>query len=285
MGIMKQSFTLATLLALFATSVIAEDDPVSLLINPDSTVSLGIGYVSGEREQFGIFDDIRDDDTLLLLDADVNLRDDATGTWTTFSARNLGIDSRSLDLGYEKQGDWGVGLDYYELPRIAPYTVNTGVTGLGTTLQTVPDVAITPGSGTDVTLGTKRKGTGLSFYKFLTTNLNFKVNFKNEEKDGDRHWGYRGSSPAFVAEPIDSTIRQLDARLDYADKQLQLTGGYYGSWYENNNSLLEVDGNGGPYYLSLPQDNQAHQLHLNGGYSFTPATRGTLGVLHTCLPG
>jgi len=276
----NQAFTLAAMLVAFAANAVAEDDPVTELTQPDSSVSIGAGYTSGDREQFGIFDDLRESEAMLLFDADVNRRDDATGTWMTLRARNLGIDNRSIDLGYERQGDWGVGLNYYELPRVAPYTVNTGVTGLGSTLQSVP-ATIVPGTGTDVTLETERQGAGFNIYKFLAPNLNFLVEFKNEEKDGDRHWGYRGSSPVFVAEPIDSTIRQVDARLEYAASKLQLTGGYNGSWYNNHNSLLQVDGNGGPNYLSLPLDNQAHQFYLNGGYNFTSTTRGTFRASYT----
>ncbi len=128
----NQVFTLATVLAAFAAAAIAEDDPVEMLIKPDSSIAVGLGHLSGEREQFGIYDDLRDSDTVMLLDADVNRRDDATGTWTTVKARNLGIDNRAVELGYDRQGDWGVGLDYSKIPHIAPYTVNSGIVGLGT---------------------------------------------------------------------------------------------------------------------------------------------------------
>ena len=65
-----------------------------------------------------------------------------------------------------------------------------------------------------------------------------------------------------------------------------MSGGYYGSWYRNEHSLVLGRVNGvadsaaaanpaSPTSLSLPLDNQAHQLFMNGGYAFTPTTRGT----------
>ncbi len=288
----NQVFTLVILLATYAPGATAEDDPVSTLTTPDSSVSIGIGYMNGEREQFGIYDNVRDDDTLLLLDADVNKRDDATGTWMTLRARNLGIDSRSIELGYDRQGDWGIDLEYDEITRSAQYTVNTGMTGLGTMTQILPfdGTGYIPGSGNNVTLGTERKGTGVILNKFLTRNLNFTVDFKNQEKKGTRHWG-RGGAPEFVAEPIDSTTRQLEAKLDYAGEQLQLSGGYYASWYNNHyddnvytlgqTGVVSNTSSNRLYYLSLPLDNQSQQIYLNGGYSFAPTTRGTFRLSYT----
>jgi len=284
----SQAFTLATLsialLTTFATCAVAEGDAVSALTTPDSSVSIGVGHVGGDREQFGVFDDLRDSETMLLFDADVNRRDDATGTWMTLKARNLGIDNRSIELGYERQGDWGIGLEFSQIPRVAPYTVNSGITGLGTETQTVPasGSGYVPGNGANIELGTERDRTGVNLFKHLSPDLNIKLSFRNEEKDGDRHWG-RGGVPEFAAEPIDSTTRILDATLNYAGKGFQLSGGYIGNWYQNHNELVTTtDSNlAGPFYLSLPMDNQAHQLFLNGGYSFTSTTRGTFRLSYT----
>jgi len=259
------------------------DEEIDRLVSPTSSIEMGIGHWSGEREQFGIYDNLRGDDTFMLLDADIRYRDDETGTWMTGKIRDLGIDNRDIELRYERQGAWGFGFNYDQLPRIAPYTVNTGMIGLGTESQSVPDSGsgYEPGTGEDVVLGTERKGTGLLFYKYLTQELNFKVNYRNEDKTGDRHWG-RGGQPEFAAEPIDSTIRQLDALLDYADKELQVSGGYAGSWYENHNSLVTTyRGGGSEYYLSLPMDNEAHQVFVNAGYNFTPTIRGTFRASYT----
>lgn len=280
MKINNQIFTLAAMAVVFAPTAVAEEDAVSKLTQPDSSLSVGVGNLSGDREQFGMFDDRRDSDNELLLDADINKRDNATGVWTTFHARNLGLDHQSFDMGYERQGDWGVSLDYSEIPRIAPYRVNSGIIGLGEEMQSVPDVGYVPGTGSDIELRTERERTGLSFFKYLTPDLNLKVNFKNEEKDGDRHWG-RGGQAEFAAEPVDASNRTLETTLSYSGDNFQTVGGYIGNWYRNNNDLLTTTNGSDTYNLTLPLDTEAHQFFVNGGYSFDATTRGTFRVSYT----
>ena len=124
------------------------------------------------------------------------------------------------------------------------------------------------------------------FHKILGGGTDFRFTFKNEDKQGDRLWG-RGGAPEFAAEPIDSTTRQLEAVLAYAGKPFQVQGGYYGSWYTNHNSLVDTANinaagvTSNPFFLSLPLDNQAHQLFVNGGYSLSERTRAHVqGGLH-----
>jgi len=275
----NQSLTLA-LLATLATHANAADDPVLNLITPDSRLSLGVGYLSGEREQFGIYDDVNGNQKLVLFDGDIITRDDATGTWMTLSARNLGIANRAVELGYERQGNWGVDFDYSRIPYKAPYTVISGMTGLGSETQTVPGGTYVPGTGRFVNLGTDRDRTGLEFFKYLGPEIKIRVGFRDEEKTGDRHWG-RGGQAEFAAEPIDSTNQIFDATLDYMGKSLQLTGGYTGNWYQNHNSLVQTSSPSNSYYLSLPLDSEAHQFFMNGGFSFTPTTRATFRMSYT----
>ena len=48
-----------------------------------------------------------------------------------------------------------------------------------------------------------------------------------------------------LPEPIDSNIKQLEAKLNFSGDKLKLTGGYYGSLYNNSNGTLNptVTGN------------------------------------------
>jgi len=124
----------------------------------------------------------------------------------------------------------------------------------------------------------------------LLPGLDAKLEFKNEDKKGTRQAGW-GSAALFSVEPIDSTTRQLDAILQYSGERLSLSGGYSGSWYDNNNSqLLEqlngVSGGTNASFnattpISLPLSNAAHQMFLDGGYGFTADTRGNFKVAYT----
>jgi MtrB/PioB family decaheme-associated outer membrane protein len=268
------------LFAAFGTAHAGEAE-VNQLIKPDSTVSVGIGNWSGDRPQQGTYDGMRKKGGYGLLDADIAKRDDDTGTWLKLKVINFGLDNREIKGEYLRQGDIGASFEYSRISRDDPNTFTTRLQGIGTTTQTVSTTAV-PGPVTNLNLGTDRDAISLGFYKNLMPDLDLTVSFKNEDKKGNRNWS-RGSAVEFVTEPINSTTRQLEAVLNYTTKTLQLSGGYYGSWYDNKYNMVTVQTAGlvAPTYLSLPLDNQAHQLFLNGGYAFSPSTRGTLKLEYT----
>lgn len=269
----------AALLAAYG-SAFAEDDEIRQLSQPDSSISVGAGYWSNDRLQQGIFDGMRDDGLYGLIDADVVKRNEETGTWYSFRGQNLGLESRAIEAEVYKQGDVGASVSYRRTPRENPLLIHTRLVGLGSENQTIGGTA-----RHKVELSTFRDMVQVGFTKNLLQGTDLKVSFKNEEKNGERHWGL-GSQPFFLAEPIDSITRQLDVVLEYTAERLQVAGGYAGSWYTNDNELVMGTIAGvaqpgttqapNPTPLSLPLDNQAHQFFVNAGYSFTPSTRGTL---------
>lgn len=286
MNTMQKTFRLTALSAALIMafgSTLADEAEVNELIKPDSTISIGAGYWSGERPQMGIYDGMRDSGTFGLLDADVIKRNDATGTWYKFKGQNLGLDSREFRLDVEKQGDVGGFFEYSKTPREAPYTVNTGLQGAGTSIQRVSGSGANAFTKRDITLGTEREMFRLGAFKSLMPGLDVKIDFKNEDKTGTRAWNF-GSQSYFLAEPVDSTIRQLEGILRYSGKSLQLSGGYYGSWFQQNNGGMvtaTTNGVAGSTLLSQPLSNQAHQGFLDGGYNFTTTTRGTFKAAYT----
>jgi MtrB/PioB family decaheme-associated outer membrane protein len=265
----------AAVLATFGTAVAAESEEVTELSKPDSEVSVGIGHVSKDNQRFGQYTGLNEDGVYGLLDVDLVQRDEATGTWLMLDGRNLGFDNRELRFEHNRQGDWGYYIDLSQTPRFDPYTVTTTLTGIGTTTQTVGGSA----TAQQYHLKTERDTVTLGFNKELTSNLGLQVRFRNEEKDGERLWG-QGTFGTwrFLTDPIDQTTRQIDATLNYTTENLQLTGGYYGTAFENRNNVLNVPGCAlfaGCDQMGLPPDNESHQLHLAGGYNFSKMTRGT----------
>ncbi|MCA1481599.1 MtrB/PioB family outer membrane beta-barrel protein, partial [Bradyrhizobium sp. NBAIM08] len=129
-------------------------------------------------------------------------------------------------------------------------------------------------------------------------------------KEGSHLWGIGFTCPSAVApgcapgngaqtgtgllmlpEPVDARHSQVEARLSFARDKLNLSAGYYGSFYRNENgslnplvpgTLLNPLGSSLPLVpglqpilsqpVALPPDNQAHQLDVTGSYSFTPTT-------------
>jgi MtrB/PioB family decaheme-associated outer membrane protein len=232
-------------------------ETVKELTTPDAWISVGAAGVTGnsaDRAQFGIFNGMREHNGYVLLDADYVTRDNATGTWTTIVARNLGLDNREVRVGVNKQGDWKVFGEWNQITRHSPFTVNTGMLNVGSTTPEVVPVAV-PGSGSDYDFKTERKAATVGFDKRIFPNLKFEATFKNETKEGTRLWGRGYDCAAYVCgssttaavdqtkflknailmipEPFDSVIRQIDARFAFHDEKLNLTAAYYGNIYKN----------------------------------------------------
>jgi MtrB/PioB family decaheme-associated outer membrane protein len=319
---------LALAIAMAYAPARAEDEPASASSNT-GVVSIGAAGVSGDskdRSLFGQYNGVRKDDAYLMLDFLYSARDEATGVWTRAEGRNLGLDSREARAAFDRQGNWRVYGEYGELTRYYPRTINSALAGAGTTAPVVTRLA-TPGSGNDLDLKLERKRGTVGGEKWITQRLMVEASFTTEDKNGARIFGRgftcaSGAAPPPVCptlatgvnqwailmlpEPVDSTTRQIEARLNYLGERFALSAGYWGSFYENNNGAMAatINGNlnnplgqpmgtGGGVALTtglrtilqlptaLPPDNQAHQFSINGNYAFTPTTRATFRYAYT----
>ncbi len=282
----------------------------------EGSVTVGVGGVSAdsqERAVFGQYNGLRVDGLHGLLDFDYYRRDDEAGTVAKFRGIGMLGENRELHLLWKRQGNWKLAFDFGELVRRDPRTINTGLLGAGTTMPQVVYLAGGPGTGTNLDLKTKRQGLGMTFSKWLSPAIEFQASLKTENKDGARLFGSgfgcpsplapgcaptTGSNPGWATlmlpEPIDSNHSQVEARLSYAGQRLRLSGGYYGSFYNNSNGALTPTVPGSlnnavgvlqplntgllpilTQPLALAPDNQAHQIDLTGTYVFTPTLRGT----------
>jgi len=339
----NQKLLALALLAAFNPAYADSASEVKDLTTPDSSISIGLGGTDGdskEKAQFGQYNGMRKDSGYLLFDVDYLRRADETGTWTKLQGRNLGLDNRELMFGQQKQGDWKYAAEYNEITRTNPYNINTAMGGVGSANQTVVRLA-TPGTGTDYNLKTDRKSVTVSGEKWFSPNLQFEASFKNEEKTGSRLWGRGydcagyvcGSAGSLTAaqttayalanvknvlllmpEPINSSTKQFEAKFNFHDEKLFVSGAYYGTFYTNSNgsivqSVPNILNNGiglpGPLYpvtpntvigftplslqnvlqlpVALPPDNQAHQFSLSGNYAFTPTTKATFKYAYSQL--
>lgn len=287
------------LAAAFATTAWAEeDDEVTRLIKPESNVSIGVGHVSGDNQRFGVYNGLEKEGTYGIGKFSIIKRDDDTGTWFRAEGRNIGLPTAEARIEHERQGHWRYYLEVDQLKRYTPYEVHSGLQGVGTNYLSYPNTtgAQARSSGTLPDFSTERLGSKLGFSHNFNPELDFSVVFQNVEKKGERLFGRgtnAGSAQEFLAEPINSITRQLDVILNYTGDKLQLSGGYYGSWYLNADNQLNVAGGDSNLrnssaatpipmsVIALPPDNYSHQLHLSGGYQFTDKTRGNFKVAYT----
>jgi len=254
----------------FTAALHAEESEVFELVRPETTVRLGVMGQRGELPRLGQFNGYQDRRVVGLADFDFVQRQDAEGLWLRASGRNLGLASREVRGEYERQGQWGLWLDYSRLVRQEPAVFNTGLAGIGTATQAISGVPLR-----DVELGTRRDRGTLGFNVRLGEAFSVQVQYRHEEKDGERLFG-RGSGQ-FLVEPIGSQTQQLDVLASYSHQGLHLVGGYYGTVFVNKHSFLDVNTGAD---IALAPDNQSHQLSLAGTYAFTPGTRANFKVAY-----
>lgn len=271
----------AALLTAFGPAHADSADEIAELTKPESSAQFGIGFMNHDAPISNQYTGTRNQGSYGLLDFNLVKRDDATGTWLKLDGRNLGLDNRELRVEHNKQGDWSYFAEYNQIVRNSPYTINTSATGVGTQ-NPAENGAAAPKHNEQ--LKTERQIASLGFDKQLPGGFSVQVRFRNEEKDGSRLFG-RGvgnTTTIFLAEPINSTTRQFEAIIGYTDDKLLLSGGYYGTGYNNHNTAIW--GTGGvaatPSPTALPPDNMSHQLFLSGNYTFTPLTRGNFKVAY-----
>jgi MtrB/PioB family decaheme-associated outer membrane protein len=268
----------AVLSAFGAGSARADDAEIVELTTPQSDISVGAGYVFEDNQRFGQFTGLRDKGLYGLLDFNLVKRFNDTGTWVRFFGRNVGFDDRELRFGVEQQGNWRMFLNYSQTPNFIPYTVTTGLLGIGTANQTINGTGFA-----SYDLETKRDTWTLGFGKNLPAGFDFQVRYQNQKKEGSRLWGQGVFGTInFLADPIDYDTDQLEATLSYTGERLQLLGGYYGTWFKNSNPALNVNGGvAGLSPMALPPGNESWQAYLGGGYNLTPTTRGNFKVSYT----
>lgn len=299
-------------------------------IAEENTVAVGAGVASGDhrdRTRFGIYNGLRKDDSHLLLDFNFSRRDAANGRWFTFSGRNLGLDSRELAVDYRTLGDFRLKVDYGELVRHDPRIVNTYLLGAGTATPTVlANVTATnqlPGRGSELNLELKRKGIGFEIQKQFG-NYQIEASFRNEDKNGARMFGigmacsatYTGAGVCtaatgmailFLPEPVNSNIKQFEAKLNYSGPSLKLTAGYYANLYTSDFGSIRATVSGATFSnlnpnaagvgsaavdallrtsfmqqpVALWPDSQAHQFYIAGNYRLSPRTKMNFKASYT----
>jgi len=282
-------------------------------VETEITLEGGAAYVSGDaadRAFWGQYNGMRNKDVYGIANFDYSRRDTSNGTWLDVYGSNLGLQTRELGVFWTRQGDWKLNANYSELWRVNPYTVNTGVSGPETAPQ-ANYLTGGPGSGGDTNPNTKRRAIVLGGSKSFGPTWMLEGSVNSENKTGSELFGVGNTCPGgaaagcsftpgstagfgilYAPKPIDYNHTQAEARLNYAGSALQLSGGYYGSFFSNDNGAMTPGvpgilnnavgqplpaGPGVQNYIGQPvalsPDNSFHQFDLTGNYVFSPTIR------------
>lgn len=260
-----------------------------------SELNVGVALVGDDNRRFGQYSGMLDSGPYPILDVNIVVLDKDSGVWSKFSGRNLGLETREVMLDLQRQGQWRYFLGLSQGVRYEPNVVNTGLSGIGTTSQTVNGTLIRP-----VDLQMTRDLYSAGFDQSFGGSYGFRVRYTHEDKQGARLFG-RGATGSvanptaleFLTEPINRSTQTFEASLSHTGRNLQISGGYYGTLFVNHAERLDVQSsaanaanatvNNIPAFspMSMPLSNDSHQLFVTGGYNVTPLTRASAKVSRT----
>lgn len=303
----------------FSVPLVAQaGDTRSSLTTPGSEIEVGVGHVSDDSFKFGDYGrGLEKSGAHLIGNVDLNMRGDGNATYLQLIGRNLGLDSRSIQIMGGEQGNYGLSLEYDELIKLHSDSYQTPFTGMGSTYLTKPAVwavgaAANPSTATMTDLAanmkrfnieTQRKAASFGLTKQLAAGWNVALNYKREKKEGTQLSGApmqtvnasENRSTFLAPDPIDYTTDLFDAVARYADDKLQMQAGYHVSLFDNAIRSLGWDslacspdgggiaspcvGEGGlTGRLGMMPGNQFHRLKVSGGYTLSKDTRLTGGL-------
>lgn len=284
------------------------DDPERLkdLIEIRNSIEAGVFHVSDDAFRFGRYTGMNDRGFGAILNLDFTHRapwdGDNAGFWS-FKTHDLGLDARDASFEFGVQGKYRVHVDYDQIPNFRSESTRTIFQDAGSDDLTLPSGWVGSGTTAGMTqllpslrpfeLKTERRQAGIGVSGVLARHWNFKVDYRQEQRDGNRSigavFGNSGGNPraVLIPEPVDYTTQQIDAAMSYATKAYQIEVAYYASLFSNQNDSLTwsnpyttiagwAAGTGFPTargQLALSPDNQFHQLSLNAGYNVSDRTR------------
>jgi MtrB/PioB family decaheme-associated outer membrane protein len=295
-----------------------------------SKVELGFFWNSDDSFQLGNYTGLERDDFDVLGNVDVmwrGLLGDDDASYLRLRGLNLGLGSRYADVEFGRQGRYGLFMEYDQLPVYQSETARTFFLNAGETNQLLPPGWV-PGSNdltemtalqaslrqVDVDWNRRRIGGGFSFV--LPAKLSLDGRYDYELKKGTKlmgaTMGLSGGNPRSLInwEPLEYVTQNFETNLRYIGDDLQLSLGYYGSAFNNENEFviwqspylaqaawdpaagyLGFDDNGvqdpacavNPTGCGLGRkgempDNWFHQILASGGYNLPYRTRVTLST-------
>lgn len=250
----------------------------------------GVGTVSEGSYKFGEYNGLERDGAFLIGNAMARYRDGNAG-YLDLRARDVGLDTRSVDISSGKQGSYGLFLNYEGIPHNISDSVRTPYLGAGSDTQVLPSSWVNAGSTAGMTqlnsslqnvdLKTLRKRLGVGAVFIPADKWETAIKVRHELKTGqNRSAGSFMFNSAQLVEPVDYVTDEVDASATYTTRKWQTRLAYYGSFFTNHDASLTWQNAYNPLttgadigQLALPPDNHFNQFLLSSGYQLSERTR------------
>ena len=235
----------------------------------EGEIELGIGVSDNDDFLYSSFPGI-DTSPFLVLNADLEgSSDDAV--WRV-TARNLGIDTRTLAADYENDAGFSLFGEYWQSPSRQNGTVSSPYVNIGSTQLELPGGWVAGSETGDMTnlqsslrqfyIGTERRRYTLGGETTFGEGMTFKATAVYENKEGieliggaiGRGFGQvsppygTGTRATLLPVPIDYETTQLDLKLGYQKQRYGVELGYYLSVFRNGHDSLSWEN---PFSLDI----------------------------------
>jgi MtrB/PioB family decaheme-associated outer membrane protein len=253
-------------------------------------LDFGLGYVTDDSLRFGDYRGLEEEGFYAAVDGDLHFRN-LDGQYFDMYARDLGYDSRQLEMRGGNQGLYELRFGWQETPKYRGYGTQTPFLGVGSDFLTLPAdwvPANTTGGMTALqsslrpeALKTQRKTLDAGVTLKFAHNWSVRADYQRQKKEGVRTLGaglYFNNSSILPA-PVDFTTDQFDMGLSWAGKRAQVEIGFIGSYFDNGESALTWQNpfSASPehqaFRAALEPDNEFYQFNLSAAFALTPRIR------------
>ena len=251
-------------------------------------VDAGAGWVSDSSLKFGDYRGLEEEGGFAAVDGAARYRGGA-GRFLDIRMRDLGIDSRSVELRGGERGRYTVALAYREIPKYRGFGAETVYLGAGGNELTLPaDWQPAPNTSGMDGLSTALRPTELELMrKTLDAGVRWRLGPRWSWDLGVQHQNKEGSRPfgagvftihaSHFPAPVDFATDRLDMGLAFAGETAHWRLAYTGSEFDNAyealtwpNPFTAIPGTE-RLRASLEPDNTFHQFELAGAW--IPAQR------------
>ncbi len=246
------------------------------------SILFGPMYVSDDFYEFGNYRGLPEEGLYAGFGVDLLLRQE-DARYLDIRGDNLGLESRTLNMDFGKQGAYALEFDYDEIQHYRADDTRTVFLGAGTNDQRLPADWVFSGTTDGMTrldaslleqnVARERQIVGLGLEIASESPWEYRLGVRHTQQDGSF---IKGASFIFRAAelvaPVDYETTHFDAAVAYVAERFRLEAGYNLSLFDNGNGSLTWEN---PFLgilgaqlgqLAEPPDNSYHQFMLSGSW-------------------
>ena len=253
-------------------------------------LNFGIGYASDDSRRFGDYRGVEEEGVTTALDGDLHYRN-PEGRYFDLYIRDLGLDSRQVEMRGGTRGQYELRLAWNEIPKYRGYGTQTPFNGVGSDQLTLPadwvpsfntsGMTSLHSSLADTPLKTQRKTLDIGLTWKFSRQWVYQIDYQHQQKNGSRAFGggiFFSNATIFPA-PVDFTTDQFDMGLSWNGSRGHVRLGFIGSYFANGARSVAWQN---PFTASpgteslraaLEPGNEYYQLSLTSAFALSSRLR------------